>query len=177
MKLYYTFLLRIASIKFLIFWLAVYAAALAFFMVPLQGLIINGSESGLIDLMPFFSKVDFYQALSDYGDAGRSAYLEFWYYDFLYPFVYMILMYTLMGLSFRRIDLLQDKGTYWMYIPLIAVLIDFAENLSFLTIINAYPEQNLAFFWLAFLFSSLKWLAVFAIVLRIVATLFKKKAR
>lgn len=175
MKLYYTFWLRIASVKFLTVWLVVYACSLAFFMVPLQSLIINGFESGLIDLMPFFSKSSFYTALSDYGEQGRSAYLEFWYYDFFYPFVYMILMYTLMGLSFRRINLSIEKSVFWMYVPLFTLLIDFAENLSFLKIISAYPKQNATLFWLAFTFSSLKWLAVYAVVLRVVLTLFAKK--
>lgn len=175
MKLYYTFLLRIASVKFLTVWLVACACSLAFFMVPLQGLIIKGSESGLIDLMPFFSGSSFYTALSDYGLRGRSAYLEFWYYDFLYPFVYMILMYALMGLSFRRINVPLDKGVFWMYVPLFTLLIDFAENLSFLKIISAYPKQNATLFWLAFTFSSLKWLAVYAVVLRVVLTLFAKK--
>ena len=176
MKLYYTFLLRLASIRFLAVWLIVYACSLAFFMVPLQEKIINGSESGLIDLMPFFSESDFYQALENYSEIGRAAYLENWYYDFLYPLVYMVLMYTLIGLSFKRIKLPTDKGVFWMYIPLFAVLIDFAENLSFLSIIHSFPDQDPMLFWLAFTFSSLKWTAVFAGVIRVVLTFFKKNS-
>ena len=175
MKLYYTFLLRIASFKFLIFWLIIYASVLILFMVPLQGLIVNGSESGLIDLMPFFNKESFYQALENYGEVGRAAYLQYWYYDFLYPFVYMVLMYTLIGLMFNRIKLPTEKGTFWMYVPFFAVLIDFGENLSFLSIISAFPEQNPMLFWMAFTLSSLKWSAIYAVVIRLFLTLFKKK--
>ncbi len=175
MKLYYTFLLRIASIKILLIWLVFYVLALAFFMCPLQGLIINDSKSGLIDLMPFFNQVDFYEALSDYGNSGRMAYLDFWYYDFFYPLVYMVLMYSLLGLCFKRIKLPQEKGVFWMYIPIFAVLIDFAENVCFLNIINSYPEQNLTLFWLAFTFSTLKWLTVYSVVIRVALTFFKKK--
>ena len=145
------------------------------FMLPLKTNVENTSGSRLLDLMFLFNESDIYQTIENYGAFGRDYYLNFWYYDFIYPLINLVLFYLLIGIAFKRINLPLKKSRVWLLFPVITVLADFGENIGFLSLVHIYPNKVEDVFTAVLLLNTLKWFTISVLSVRILAAFFKKK--
>jgi hypothetical protein len=75
------------------------------------------------------------------GDAGRSAYLfQQIPLDMIYPFLFAASYSLLLVFLLKKLDKTETLWYYLAYLPLVAGLSDYAENLGIITLLNQYPD-------------------------------------
>ena len=126
---------------------------------------------GFPDLFLYQSVDNLNDLLLDYGSQGRLYYLRYQFRDYLYPLFYGPL---LMGILYR---LIKPKGfNVWMFIPLVAVFFDLAENYFLRICFYDYPNLIDNKVMLASASTSLKWLFIlFSFVLIVIAYIHRRQ--
>lgn len=100
-----------------------------------------------------------------YGSQGRLYYLRYQFRDFIYPLFYGAL---LMGILYRLIK--PKVFNVWMYIPLVAVFFDFAENYFLRLCFYDFPNLDSTKVMFASASTSLKWIFIlFSFILILIA--------
>jgi hypothetical protein len=120
------------------------------------------SGQPLIDTLFAYSADDLYRILGAYGPEGRQLYIQYLVWlDFLYG--------TLSGVTFAAILLALSKGVDRLggllrasaLIPILMMLLDYAEDTLLLLVLARYPEIVIGLASMASLFTSLKLIAVY----------------
>ena len=119
------------------------------------------SDAGSPDMSLFYSPQQLYQMAEAYGEQGRQAYVQQRFtFDVVWPLVYTFFLCTaitwLYGRGFAHSSAWRRANT----IPLIAILLDFLENLSTSLVMLRYPHPSPVIDWLAPVFTLLKWVFV-----------------
>lgn len=132
-------------------------------------------ESKLPDTMFFgYSFNVLFELLKNYGENGRAIYLGFQSKDFVYPLVYSTL---LAGLLLR--SKLPKVLSFWIFIPWVAAIFDYAENLIIRNQVLNFPDLNADWVSMASVFTVSKWSLVFIsglfIIVFWVASFFRKR--
>ena len=114
-------------------------------------------ESKLPDTMFFGYTMEYlYRLLRAYGTEGRAIYLGFQNKDFVYPLVYSTL---LVGLLLR--SKLPKVLSFWIFIPWLAAVLDYAENLIIRNQVLNFPDLNAEWISVASVCTVTKWGLVF----------------
>lgn len=83
-----------------------------------------------------------YQLFSTYGDEGRRLYLSYLFlFDFIYPILFALTNTVLFAYLFERLFPNTNFFRYLYLIPLVTLPLDYAENISILTLLLSYPTQ------------------------------------
>ena len=143
-----------------------------FFMVVILPAVVLQTEAiGItesIDTNFGFQASEIYRIIGSYGVDGRSYYLlQRWTFDLVWPLAYGLPLFTTLRLFLPQV--LNQRWGFIAKLPLLAVGLDYLENIIFSIIVIAYPNE---FTWLAFLgvsVSLLKWLTLSAAMLLTVA--------
>jgi hypothetical protein len=101
--------------------------------------------------------------LADFGAKGREIYLSFQYKDFTYPLIYS----TLLAGLFIRVKP-PRRLLFMVFLPWVAALTDFAENLMLRKIVTDFPVTDAALVQTASLFTVTKWSLIFISVSAII---------
>lgn len=89
-----------------------------------------------------YSSSDLYEMARDYGVEGRKVYLvQRATFDVVWPFVYGIFMFSSIGYAIKNNDTLK-RFKYLLYVPVIAVGLDFLENLFASIVFYRYPLET-----------------------------------
>ena len=128
---------------FLIPSLAVYFLML-FHTIP--GVQSYAPEMRIFDLSPGGYSYDYaIKLLSTLGDEGRKEYLSTQLpLDFIYPALFSISSFLLLAWLFSKRN---DKGSrvlYFCFVPIIAGLFDYLENIQIVLMILSYPDISKA---------------------------------
>ncbi|MBK9722312.1 MAG: hypothetical protein IPO78_11965 [Saprospiraceae bacterium] len=126
----------------------------------------NSGGTGPIDLLFLYSPNTINSMLQAYGEAGRTAYLQFelsW--DLLYPIVYTLLFIFSLSWLFKKALLKNNPLQYFNILPIGGWLFDLFENLSIVTMIAKYPNIPIILPWLSTSFTILKWMFAMATLL------------
>jgi hypothetical protein len=113
---------------------------------------------GLLDVRPFYSAVEAYAALTQYGPAGRRMYLAFLAADFVFIPVY-VLFFAL--LTTRTVRAVGGADSPWLPLNLLPVAVgifDCIENLCIAAMLGVYPGNSFILGTLAGTATSCKWL-------------------
>lgn len=139
------------------------------FIMPLIGGMMQGGQGGIqpLDLMMFQTPDKLFEMLSKIGDLAFYRNVELTV-DILYPIIYIFAFGLLISWLFQRGFAPNSAMRKLNIMPLGAWFFDLLENLVIVSLVSVHPAQPLALGWLLFLFSSLKWVFVFASVLLIV---------
>jgi len=103
-----------------------------------------------IDVQIFNSAQEFYYLISSYGPLGRSTYIQFSLgFDFILPLIFWIFFIFAGIYIFRKISnkIIWQKIIF--FIPLLCILTDWFENISFMILIMNYPTRLYTLFYIA----------------------------
>ncbi|HEX8887614.1 MAG TPA: hypothetical protein VF779_00450 [Pyrinomonadaceae bacterium] len=101
------------------------------------------------------------------GEALRNAYLKFFSYDFIYPLIYGFSMALIIAYLQKKWNtegsgngLEAIRGHYLWALPLVAMVFDYAENISLIHVIKNYRGEPMPG-WVGFS----RWMTMFKLVL------------
>ncbi len=132
----------------------------AMFIVPtVQGrLEASSGGSGPIDLLLSYTPEKAYSMIASYGNAGRSLYRTFaMTADVIYPVVYSIFLGLLITWLFQRSIAPNSKLQMLNTVPFGALLFDWLENISIVTMLSLYPSTPTTVAKLASICTTIKW--------------------
>jgi hypothetical protein len=133
-----------------------------FMVVILPSVSMQASLMGLtpsIDTNFSFNPNVIYSILDGYGESGRQFYLlQRWTFDFVWPMVYGFPIFLTFRLWLGKIN--SRLVTLLIYLPLMAMMLDYAENITFSLIILLYPMEWIILAYLGVVMSLLKWIAL-----------------
>ncbi|WP_458461673.1 hypothetical protein [Paenibacillus sp.] len=105
---------------------------------------------------------DLYQMAEQYGEAGRSAYIQARFtFDLIWPLAYLFLLVVLLSILYRVLPV----KSRWRWVNLIPVLggaMDMLENIGASLIMYRYPERTPVLAELTPIFTLLKWCLIYA---------------
>lgn len=114
-----------------------------------------------LDLQFDYTPSTAYQTLYNMGEVGRKYY--FWgevTIDVLYPMIYGFLFSLIILWLFRKIGETKPTWQRLALVPLLAMGMDFLENIAIVSLIRIFPNQSPAFDQWAFAaesFGAIKW--------------------
>lgn len=119
-----------------------------------------------IDLsIPTWTPEQGFALIESYGDSGRSLYrIIDLTADVVYPIIYGFAFALLITFLVRKIAPSNKWLPYLAFLPLLAVVFDYAENASIVALLNAYPTQLMGVAKLGGIFTFFKWMLVFATI-------------
>ena len=124
---------------------------------------LAGKEIGPIDLTFGFNPQRTLQMVEDYGEAGRAYYKQAELtLDLFYPMVYALLLAVILTLIYRK--LINGPVRYLNVLPFVAMIFDYLENYTIVSMLTHYPEQSIAMATLCELFKLIKFL-LFGLIL------------
>ncbi len=134
------------------------------------------------DTSLIYSGSDLYDMAESYGEAGRSAYIKLrWTFDLVWPFVYTLFFFLW---TLKLSEYIPSKrGTRYLFIvPLVAMILDFMENLGATIVMARYPLTSGLIASLTPLMTLAKWITILAssliLIVSIIAIIIDKlKAR
>jgi hypothetical protein len=133
---------------------------------------LAGKEIGPIDLTFGFNPQRTLQMVEDYGEAARAYYKQVELsVDIAYPVVYALMFAVMLTLIYRR--LLGRPVVYLNMLPFVAMLFDFLENITIVSMLTHYPEQSRAMANLCEIFKLIKFLLFGLILFLIIYGLIK----
>lgn len=157
-------------------WVTVAAFALlvvfGVFTLPAQSALAEQYSDGLgsPDTSLFYSGSQLVQMAAAYGPVGRAEYLHArWNFDLAFPLIYTLFFLTSIHWFYKKFN--PTLRSWLIAIPLLAMLLDFAENTAASVVMRAFPAEGTWGQFLAPVFTPLKWLAVAACALIVVVGL------
>ena len=125
--------------------------------VSMQAVLMGLTPS--IDTNFSFNPNGIYNILQGYGENGRQFYLfQRWTFDFVWPMVYGFPIYLTLRLWLGKVN--SRLVIFLVYLPLMAMMLDYAENITFSIIILLYPNEWIILAYLGVGLSFLKWIAL-----------------
>ncbi len=102
----------------------------------------NGMK--LLDMMPTGYDSEYINALFEaLGEKGREVYLYNQIpVDMIYPFLFGISYCLLIAYFLKKINKLNSSFFYLSFLPIIAGVADYLENLGIINMLNNYPNQS-----------------------------------
>lgn len=137
-----------------------------------------GGGRGVLDLQFAFTLERASAIISQWGIAGRSLALTGLFYDCFYPISYGL---ALMALIVRVLGPESKLALRVLWLPVVAVILDYFENFVHWRVIQSFPEMSAFSVALASGFAATKWaLIAIAVSILLVAilrrSLFPKKS-
>jgi hypothetical protein len=124
------------------------------------------------DLMKGFTARELYERLDAFGDEGRRIYFRAEMVDMVYPLAYGFTCAFAIALAARRFFGGYARARLLVLLPLAAVVCDYLENASILTVLRGWPERQMTIAAVGGVFNTAKWaFAGVAIPLAVVALL------
>ena len=128
---------------------------------PWLDAITLGDDGEMLDLRFSYTPDVAYAEIAGYGAERRSEIIMVSLIaDSLYPFAYAFTLAMLITLTFRRVFPLESLMQRLHLFPFGALVFDFLENFTIVTLILLYPRQHYGLARLASAFTSTKWVLV-----------------
>lgn len=112
----------------------------------------------LLDMMPTGYNAGYVNSLLNaLGSEGRNAYLfQQIPIDLIYPFLFGITYCLLYAFIIKKLNKLNSFLFYFCFIPILAGLFDYLENIGIITLLKGYPENITTMSRITSIFSVLK---------------------
>jgi hypothetical protein len=118
-------------------------------------------NAGSPDLSFYYSAQDLYHMAEVYGEHGRGAYVRARFtFDLIWPLVYTFFLCTAISWVYARAFTTHSLWRDANLVPVLAMLVDYLENLSTSLVMLRYPHPTIVVGSLAPLFTMLKWVLV-----------------
>lgn len=120
-------------------------------------------EWGAPDRQLFYTPDTLYGQLAGWGAVGRADYVDFRLgLDIAWAVVYTAFLVLAIGLAARNAFADGDARRRLNLLPLMTMLLDYAENAAGIFLVLQFPERHDAVAWLAAAFTAGKWLTLVA---------------
>jgi len=143
------------------FILATWFVFMFFMVVILPAVSMATYEQGLtesIDTNFSFNPSLIYPIIASYGDSGRAYYIwQRWTFDLVWPLVYGLPLFSTLNFFISRKTKLRKPI---VFLPLVATLLDYVENIVFTILVSLYPTELPFLVIIGVSMSALKWLAL-----------------
>ncbi len=107
----------------------------------------------------FYSADELYRIADAYGIIGRQFYIrQRFTFDIIWPIVYGSFLYINSIYFYKKKNI--NKHTYLLYLPIVAVVFDYLENIMTSIVMYRYPNQTLILDHMAGFMTSLKWITL-----------------
>jgi hypothetical protein len=122
-----------------------------------------GGDWGAPDRHLFYTPDEIYAAVATWGDAGRQDYIAFRLgLDIAWAMAYTAFLVTAIGCVSRRTFGANEGRRLLILLPLVTMLLDYAENALGIFLVSAVPQRYDLVAGLATLATALKWLTLVA---------------
>ena len=111
---------------------------------------------GIPDAQMFYTFSQLQNMFWHYGSEGREMYLQLQWIDMIYPLVYSTLLASLLYLVYKR-----TRIEILVFVPFVAVLPDYIENILLRISILSFPGMNEKIVSIAGVMTYSKWLLIF----------------
>lgn len=138
--------------------------------LPAQTIQTNAYSHGLgsPDTSLFYDSNKLIQMAEVYGEDGRAAYLQArWGFDLAFPIIYTFFLITSTSFLFKKGDINGSKLALLNLVPLVAMILDLAENTTASVVMAAYPLRHVWAELLVPILTPLKWLFVTFSILQV----------
>ena len=127
----------------------------------------------LLDMMPTGYDSEYINSLFEtLGENGREVYLYNQIpVDMIYPFLFGISYCLLFAYFLKKIDKLNSTFFYLSFLPIIAGIADYLENLGIINLLNNYPHQSEASMNATNIFSIIKSMTTTVFFVALIITL------
>lgn len=127
-------------------------------MVSIPAVMEYSGGLKLLDMMPLgYNETYVNQLMGNLGAEGRNAYLyQQIPFDMIYPGLFAITWCLVFAFVLKKTGKLDTPVFYFSYLPIIAGLADYLENISIITIIKTWPEISGLIYSMASIFSLTK---------------------
>jgi hypothetical protein len=129
-------------------------------VAPVQAALAESyaGEAGSPDLSLFYPSEDIYRMAEAYGERGRAAYIRARFtFDLAFPVLYTLFLTSALSWFSRRAFSLESRWQRANLVPLLAMLGDYAENVSISILMARFPFRIAVLDGLAPAFTLLKW--------------------
>lgn len=127
---------------------------------------------GPIDLKFTYTPAEVFQMVEAYGEAGRAYYRSIeMTVDILYPLAYTLFFGALITAILRRAFPNNQMVQRLALLTPLCFLLDMAENVGIITMLNQYPTLSELIAQITSLFTTAKWVAFGAIILTVLVGL------
>jgi hypothetical protein len=93
------------------------------------------------EMFLFYTPEKVYSQMALLGEAGRNAYLVLNLIDFIYPLTYAAFFGISLTMTYTFIYPPEEKKHLLVLIPFLTLLVDYAENICFRSILLNYPTR------------------------------------
>lgn len=135
---------------------------LVFMIFVLPGEAKKSEDLGLEqspDTSFFYTKEELYSIAESYGEEGRTFYIhQRFTFDFVWPIAYGLFLAAGLAYVTKKSNSTWVRRSYLL--PIIAVFIDYLENMMTATVMHRYPEETILLGDLAGYMTSLKWITL-----------------
>lgn len=155
-----------------------------FYSIP--KVISSAPETKLFDVSPAGYTTEYARSiLNAIGQQGRDLYLSLQLpLDFIYPGLFIVSYSLLFTWLLKKSYALESKAYYAVYIPIVAGLFDYAENVLIIIMLKTYPQLNANLVAVASFATTAKsilssiffTLLIVSVIQAVWQTLFKKRA-
>lgn len=130
------------------------------------------------DTIFFYTAEELYRIAHELGEAGRSHYIRSRFtFDVVWPLVYLTFLVTTVGWLAQHSFDASSRWRLLNLLPIAAALFDLLENSATSLVMARYPAMTPVVAELAGLFTSLKWMFVFASFVALLAVLIRAGIR
>lgn len=118
---------------------SIYAVMLVF---TIPKTMVFSNEMNLLDMMPTGFSFNYVNELfSTLGENGRDTYLTLQMpVDMIYPLLFGITYCLLIAYFLKILNKVATRYNYLCYLPIIAGVSDYFENIGIITMLNSYPD-------------------------------------
>ena len=145
---------RIAAVVFL--QVAFLFAFHGLFPFSVEKIMAVSGGAGIPDAKMYYTFEQLQMLFRQYGEQGRAMYLQLQRVDMFYPLVYSTLLGSLLFLVYRKTRLQVAA-----FVPFVAALFDYAENILLRVSILAFPHMQKPVVQMAAWATFTKWFLVF----------------
>ncbi len=138
--------------------------------LPAQTIQTNAYSHGLgsPDTSLFYDSNKLIQMAEVYGEDGRAAYLQArWGFDLAFPIIYTFFLITSTSFLFKKGNVNSSKLALLNIVPLVAMILDLAENTTASVVMVSYPLRHVWAELLVPILTPLKWLFVTFSILQV----------
>lgn len=132
-------------------------------VLPIQAEVSSRELAGVgsPDMSFIYSADDIYRWAEAYGSDGREAYVRArWSFDLVWPIVYGFFLVTAISWVGRRAWRTGSRAHLLNLLPIVAVVLDYTENILTSIVMLRYPSEAMVAAVLASAVTILKWLGV-----------------
>ena len=121
----------------------------------------SANDAGSPDLSFMYSTRDLYKMAETYGEQGRDEYVRARFtFDLVWPIVYTFFLVTAISWFYKKAFPVENVWQRVNLIPILAMALDYLENVSTSIVMARYPVRTLVVEMLATVFTPIKWVFV-----------------